>query len=68
MFDTEGNLAPYACNRRNEGLLREIRHMGARVSTRSDRIIHSGAFRKLMYKTQVFIGHEGDLSDKTNTV
>ena len=25
-----------------------------------DRIIHSGAFRKLGYKTQVFINHEGD--------
>jgi dGTPase len=25
-----------------------------------DRIIHSGAFRKLQYKTQVFIYHEGD--------
>lgn len=25
-----------------------------------DRIIHSGAFRKLQYKTQVFINHEGD--------
>ncbi len=25
-----------------------------------DRIIHSGAFRKLEYKTQVFINHEGD--------
>jgi dGTPase len=25
-----------------------------------DRIIHSGAFRKLQYKTQVFVYHEGD--------
>lgn len=25
-----------------------------------DRIIHSGAFRKLKYKTQVFVYHEGD--------
>jgi dGTPase len=55
--------APYACDpARSRGRL----HPEAESLTRTafqrdrDRIIHSGAFRKLQYKTQVFVYHEGD--------
>jgi dGTPase len=56
-------LAPYACQPENS---RGRRFPEAESSTRSafqrdrDRIIHSEAFRKLIYKTQVFVYHEGD--------
>jgi dGTPase len=55
--------APYAvCAATSRGRL----HPEPEAATRSpwqrdrDRIVHSSAFRKLQYKTQVFVNHEGD--------
>jgi dGTPase len=57
-------LAPWACDpARSRG--RRIPEAAAPPRTEHqrdrDRIVHSTAFRRLVYKTQVFINHEGDL-------
>ena len=61
---SDASLAPYAAHAsRSRGRL----HPEADPTTRThfqrdrDRIIHSAAFRRLEYKTQVFVNHEGDL-------
>ena len=58
------NLAPYAANPDNSlGRSHEEHESPLRNAFQRDRdrIIHSTAFRRLEYKTQVFVNHEGDL-------
>jgi dGTPase len=56
-------LAPYACKAADTRgrVYPEPEHpLRSPFERDRDRIIHSSAFRKLEYKTQVFVNHEGD--------
>ncbi|MDN4059643.1 deoxyguanosinetriphosphate triphosphohydrolase [Massilia sp. YIM B02769] len=64
MIDFDCNLAPYAAHSsKSRGRKFAEPAPGSRSEFQRDRdrIIHSTAFRRLEYKTQVFLNHEGDL-------
>ena len=64
MTAAQSPLARYAaCDSRTKGRKypEETPRYRSEYQRDRDRIIHSTAFRRLVYKTQVFVNHEGDL-------
>ena len=62
MFNCD--LVPYACDpAQSRGRRHEVPLAPTRTEYQRDRdrIVHCTAFRRLVYKTQVFLNHEGDL-------
>lgn len=56
-------LAPYACfsfKSRGRQYPQEEHPLRSAFQRDRDRVIHSAAFRRMEYKTQVFVNHEGD--------
>jgi len=63
-FNRENGLAPYAVSDAVSGGRRHaepLPNYRSEYQRDRDRIIHAAAFRRLEYKTQVFVNHEGDL-------